>query len=246
MTSTSSNPQNFVPSFRVQLYADGAHLPTMLKRYASGEASGFTTNPSLMAKAGIRDYLGFAREALAAIPDRSISFEVFSDVFSEMEREARILAPLGPNVAVKIPIMNSKGESSIELIRSLLKDGISLNVTAIFTDEQLLDLHRVVRPQDRVIVSVFAGRMADTGVDPEPLMRNAAQLFLDKPGSKLLWASCREALNVVQADRTGCAIITVTDDVFDKIKSFGKTRFQGSLETVQAFVRDSASAGFKI
>ncbi|MGZ3687524.1 MAG: transaldolase family protein, partial [Bdellovibrionota bacterium] len=185
---------------KIAVYADGANREDMIKRYREGSVKGFTTNPTLMAKAGVKDYAAFAKSVLSEITDLPISFEVFSDDFAEMEREANIIGSWGKNVNVKIPITNTKGQPSLPLIRKLLDKGLKLNVTAIFTQAQLDALREILQPKDDVIVSIFAGRIADTGVDPMPLMKKAVQDYRDKTNSKILWASPREVLNIYQAD----------------------------------------------
>jgi len=233
-------------NLKIHIYADGADLKEMKAAHNQGMVKGFTTNPTLMAKAGIRDYRDFARQALAAIPDLPISFEVFSDEFPEMKRQALILADLGPNANVKIPITNTKGESSLPLIKELLAKGMKLNVTAIFTWEQIQGLHQVMTAKDDVIVSVFAGRIADTGVDPEPIMRKTVELYRDMPKAKVLWASPRELLNVVQAERCGCHIITCTQSILDKVSGIGKDLGVFSLETVKMFYDDAKRSEFTL
>lgn len=235
-----------VKDLKIHVYADGANISEMKAAHKAGLVKGFTTNPTLMAKAGIRDYRQFAREALAAIPDLPISFEVFSDEFEEMKRQAFVLADLGKNANVKIPITNTKGESSLPLIKDLLAAGMKLNVTAIFTWEQIKGLHDVMKPEDDVIVSVFAGRIADAGVDPEPVMKDTVKLYADRPKAKVLWASPREVLNVVQADRCGCAIITCTSAILDKLNGLGKDLGQFSLETVKMFYDDALRSEFSL
>ncbi len=231
---------------KIAIYADGANRADMLKRYKERLVSGFTTNPSLMVKAGIKDYAGFAKEILQDITDMSISFEVFSDEFPEMERQALKINEYGKNVYVKIPISNTKGESALPLCRRLLDKGLKLNVTAILTDHQVRALHEILKPQDDVIVSIFAGRIADTGVDPIPLMKQAVQMYKDKPGAKILWASTREVLNIYQAEWAGCHIITVTDDLISKLSLQGKNLEEYSLDTVKMFYQDAKKAGFSI
>ena len=234
-------------NLRIRIFADGADVPAMLKRYREGFVHGFTTNPTLMAKAGIVDYAAFAHEVLKVIVDLPISFEVFSDDFAEMERQALLIASWGRNVNVKIPITNTKGVPALSLIRSLLAQGVRLNVTAILTREQWLGLREVLQPKDDVIVSIFAGRIADTGVDPVPMMTQAVEDFRSLPGARVLWASPREALNVYQADACGCHIITATDDLLSKVQKFrGKSLSEFSLETVRMFYDDAARAGFKL
>lgn len=231
---------------KIAIYADGANRDDMLKRYKEGVVSGFTTNPSLMVKAGIKDYAGFAQSILQEIKDMSISFEVFSDEFPEMERQALKISSYGKNVYVKIPISNTKGESALPLCRRLLDQGLKLNVTAILTENQVRALHEIMKPTDDVIVSIFAGRIADTGVDPIPLMKKAVEMYKDKPGAKILWASTREVLNIYQAEWAGCHIITVTDDLIGKLKLQGKNLEEYSLDTVKMFYQDAKKAGFDI
>ena len=231
---------------KVAVYADGANKNDMLKRYREGFVKGFTTNPTLMAKAGITDYEAFARDVLSEIKDQSISFEVFSDELHEMERQARMIATWGSNVAVKIPITNTKKESTLKLIRTLADAKIKLNVTAIFTDEQLKGLKETLKPNDDVIVSIFAGRIADAGTDPIPVMTKAVKDFSSYSGSKILWASTRETFNIYQADKCGCHIITATDDQIAKLPLYGKSLEEYSLETVKMFYNDATKAGFKL
>lgn len=231
---------------RIKLFQDGAELKQMVAARSSGRVSGFTTNPTLMRKAGVTDYKAFATAAIAAIPDLPISFEVFSDDFATMEREAREIASWGGNTYVKIPITNTKGESAAPLVRTLSKEGFSLNVTAILTLQQVEAVAAVADPAARTIVSVFAGRIADTGVDPVPVMTKAATALSRLRNAELLWASPREVLNVVQAEECGCHIITATADIIAKLTLFGKSLDQYSLETVKMFYDDARSAGFKL
>lgn len=231
---------------KIAVYADGANRNDILKRHKEGLVKGFTTNPSLMVKAGITDYAGFAESILKEVTDLPFSFEVFSDEFPEMERQAIKIGAYGKNVYVKIPISNTKGESALPLCRKLLDRGLKLNVTAILTDAQVNALHETVKPTDDVIVSIFAGRIADTGVDPIPMMERAVALYRDKPGCKILWASTREVLNVYQAEWAGCHIITVTDDVISKLALKGKDLEAYSLDTVKMFYQDALKAGFHI
>lgn len=235
-----------MPQLRIQIYADGANKDDMVRRYNEGFVKGFTTNPTLMAKAGITDYEGFAKSVLATVKEMPISFEVFSDDFTDMKRQALKIAAWAPNVNVKIPITNTKGESALPLVRELLGLGLKLNVTAIFTQEQLHGLREVMKPQDDVIVSVFAGRIADSGVDPVPLMTKTVQLFKELPKAKVLWASPREVLNVYQADQCGCHIITITDDLLKKLNFYRKDLGQFSLETVQMFYDDATKSKFTL
>ncbi len=231
---------------KIAIYADGANKDAMIKRYREGLVKGFTTNPSLMAKAGIRNYKEFALSVLSEIKQMPISFEVFSDDFQEMKREALEIKSWAANVNVKIPITNTKGQSSMPLIKELLSQGTKLNVTALFTDKQIDELAAVTQTKDDVIVSIFAGRIADTGVDPEPIMRRAVEKFKDKAGSKILWASPREVLNAYQAEKCGCHIITMGDDQISKFALHGKSLETYSLETVKQFYVDAQGAGFKL
>lgn len=233
-------------NLRIKLFQDGADLKAMVSAKERKLVSGFTTNPTLMRKAGVSDFKVFAQNAIAAIPDLPISFEVFSDDFSTMEREAREIASWGGNTYVKIPITNTRGKSAAPLIRKLSKEGFSLNVTAILTLDQVETVASAADRSSRVIVSVFAGRVADTGVDPVPLMAKATALLKHLPRVELLWASPREVLNVVQANECGCHIITATPDIIAKIPLIGKDLLQYSLETVQMFHNDARAAGFKL
>ena len=231
---------------RVKIFADGADKATMLERYHDPLIKGFTTNPTLMRKAGISDYEGFARDVLRAIPDRPISFEVFSDDFAEMEVQANKLAALGPNVYVKIPVTNTKGESTAGLVRRLAHAGVKVNVTAMMTLAQVRDMALALADGAPACVSVFAGRVADTGVDPVPLMAAAVEMIRPFPNIELIWASPREVLNIFQADAIGCHIITVTNDILAKLNQVGKDLSEFSLETVQMFRTDAEKAGFTL
>jgi len=230
---------------KIAIYADGADINGMLEMYKKSYIKGFTTNPTLMKKAGVTSYTEFAIKAVQEIPDLPISFEVFADEFDMMEKEALILAGYGKNVFVKIPITNAKGESSVPLIKRLSEQGVNLNVTAIFTIEQVKSVLAVLAVGTQNIISVFAGRIADAGVDPEDTMRETAALCREK-GALSLWASCREIFNIIQADRCGVDIVTVTNDLLAKTSNFGKDLEQFSLETVQMFERDGKSLGFSI
>ena len=234
------------PKLKIHIYADGANKEDMVKRYKDGSVKGFTTNPTLMVKGGVREYEKWAHDVLSVITDLPISFEVFSDEFPEMKRQGLKIASWAKNVNVKIPITNTKGQSSIPLIKELLAEGVKLNVTALFTKEQCQALREIVKPKDDVIVSVFAGRIADTGRDPVPMMRDTVKLFAGQTGSKVLWASSRETLNVYQADEAGCHIITVTDDIIKKLPMHSKTLEELSLDTVKMFYEDATKAGFKL
>jgi transaldolase len=235
-----------VADLKVKIFADGADLKGMVAMYAKPFVKGFTTNPTLMQKVGITDYRGFAKEVLAAIPDRPISFEVFSDDFAEMEKQAKEIASWGPNVNVKIPVTNTRGEPSYKLIQTLAKAGVTLNVTALFTLEQVRDVVAHLDAKTPAYISVFAGRIADTGVDPLPLMAAAAALTHTLPKAELIWASPRELLNVFHAESVGCDIITVTNDVIAKLSNVGKDLTQFSLETVKMFRDDAVKAGFML
>jgi transaldolase len=229
---------------KVKIFADGANIDNMLKRAREGLVQGFTTNPTLMAKSGIKDYKAFAKQVLAEIKTVPISFEVFSDDFNEMERQAMEIASWGSNVNVKIPITNNVGQSSIPLIRRLFDKRLKLNITAILSQRQLDELRKNLAPHDDAIVSIFAGRIADTGVDPVPMMKKAVDDFKDWLGSKILWASPREVLNAYQADDCGCHIITMTDDLIAKLKLRGRPLDDVSLDTVKMFSNDAVQAGF--
>ena len=230
----------------IDIYADGADIQEMKEAYAKGCVKGFTTNPTLMRKAGVRDYVAFAKEALQEIPDLPLSFEVFADDFKTMEREAEVICAIGSNVYVKIQITNSKGESSIPLIRNLSEKGLQLNITAVFTPGQVRQVVDALTPGTKNIVSVFAGRIFDAGEDALKIMREAAEICHEKPGIKSLWASCREVYNIVQAEQCGADIVTVTNDILMKLSNLGKNLEEFSLETVQMFVRDGQSLGFSI
>jgi len=235
-----------VKDLKIKLFMDGAEIAAMKKLYAEGVAKGFTTNPTLMRKAGITDYAAFAKEAIKAIPDLPISFEVFSDSLDAMEREARIIRGWGGNTYVKIPVTNTKAESTAPLIKKLAADGVPLNVTAILTVEQVKTVAAALNPKTPSIVSVFAGRIADTGVDPVPLMSECVRILKPNKTAELLWASPRELLNVFQADDCGCHIITATPDVLAKLSLVGKDLTAYSLETVKMFYGDAQAAGFKL
>jgi len=232
--------------FRVKLFMDGADIGAMTAAYRSQTVQGFTTNPTLMRKSGITDYAAFAKAAIAAIPNLPISFEVFSDDFASMEAEARVIASWGGDTYVKIPITNTKGESAAPLIRKLSAEGFSLNVTAMMTIGQVEAVRAAASPNSRTIVSVFAGRIADAGIDPVPVMKKAKAVLAGLPKAELLWASPREVLNLVQADETGCDIITATPDILAKVPTLGKDLDQFSLETVKMFYADAKAAGFKL
>jgi transaldolase len=233
-------------SLSVKIFADGANLPGMLELYRRPYIKGFTTNPTLMRQAGITDYAAFAREVLEAIPDRPISFEVFSDEFADMECQARRIAAWGANVYVKIPVSNTRGEPSYDLVRRLSRDGLRLNVTALMTLAQVEAVANALADGAPSCISVFAGRIADTGRDPVPLMIEALRLMRRAPAAELIWASPREVLNIFQADAIGCHIITVTHDILKKVATIGKPLEQFSLETVKMFHDDAVSAQFGV
>ena len=235
-----------VDQLSVKIFADGADLPGMLALYRQPYIKGFTTNPTLMRKAGIADYRGFAREVLGAVADRPISFEVFSDEFGEMERQAREIASWGDNVYVKIPVTNTRGESAGPLVRRRSHQGVKLNVTALLPLEQVREIVDCVAGGAPACISVFAGRMADTGVDPVPVMAEAVRILGAAPNAELIWASPRELLNIFQADAIGCHIITVTHDILKKLSLVGRDLHDYSLDTVKMFHTDAAQAGFTL
>ena len=238
--------KNSPPSLNVKLFADGADMDGIMEMYANPMIKGFTTNPTLMNKVGIKDYEEFGRKVLAAVPDRPVSLEVFADEFDEMEAQALEIATWGSNVNIKIPVTNTRGESSAPLIKKLSNNGVTLNITAILTIEQVREVAENLSPDTPAIVSVFAGRIADTGIDPVPVMRECVEILTIKPKAELLWASPRELLNIFQADEVGCHIITATNDVLRKLALVGKDLSEYSLETVEMFYNDATSAGYSI
>jgi len=231
---------------RTKIFADGAELESMLALAREPYIKGFTTNPTLMRKAGVSDYRAFAKQVVAAIPDRPISFEVFSDEFAEMERQALEIATWGEHVYVKIPVTNTNRVPAYDLINRLSHSGVKLNVTAILTLEQVRDVVGALAGGAPSNVSVFAGRIADTGRDPVPLMTAAVELLRLEPRAELIWASPRELFNVIQAHEIGCHIITVTNDILKKLTLIGKDLDAYSLETVKMFHDDAAKAGFRL
>jgi transaldolase len=231
---------------KVKIFADGADYDGIVEMSRNPLIKGFTTNPSLMRKAGVSDYEAFARKVLAAIPDRPVSFEVFADDFASMAEQARTIAAWAPNVNVKIPVTNTKGQSASEVIRTLASEGVMLNVTAIFTLDQVRAVADALHPATAAIVSVFAGRIADTGVDPIPHMCACKQILAARPKAALLWASTRELLNIFHAEESGCNIVTVPNDFLGKLELVGKDLGEYSRETVQAFFRDATAAGYRI
>ncbi|EJD92499.1 transaldolase [Staphylococcus epidermidis] len=231
----------------VKVFADGADIEEMKSAYKNQLVDGFTTNPSLMAKAGVTDYKAFAEEAVSEIPDASISFEVFADDLSTMEKEAEILKQYGDNVFVKIPIVTTTGESTLPLIKSLSSKQVRLNVTAVYTIEQVKAITDAVTEGVPTYVSVFAGRIADTGIDPLPLMKEAVKVTHSKEGVQLLWASCREVYNVIQANEIGADIITCPADVVKKVNNnLGRDIGELSVDTVKGFAKDIQSSGLSI
>ena len=235
-----------IGNLKVKLFADGADLAGMKEMYANPMIKGFTTNPTLMRKAGVQDYKAFAHQVLEAIPDRPISFEVFADEFDEMERQALEIASWGKSVNVKIPVTNTRKQFTGPLIQRLSKAGVALNVTAVMSLEQVQSITDHLAPGTPAIISVFAGRIADTGRDPVPLMAEAVKIMRAKPKAELIWASPRELLNIIQADSVGCHIITATNDILKKLSLAGKDLERYSLETVKMFYRDAKAAGYKI
>jgi transaldolase len=235
-----------IEELSVKIFADGADKAGMLEMYAKPYVKGLTTNPTLMRKAGIADYKAFSLDILKTIPDRPISLEVFSDDFAEMERQALEIASWGQNVYVKIPVTNTKREASYNLIEKLAAKKVKLNVTALMTLIQVRDVVAALDPDVPSYVSVFAGRIADTGLDPVPLMAAALELLKAAPASELIWASPRELLNIFQADAIGCNIITVTNELLKKLHLVGKDLNDYSLETVKMFFDDARAAGFRL
>lgn len=235
-----------IDSLSVKIFADGADLDAILALAANKRISGFTTNPTLMWKAGLTDYQEFAQRLLERITEHPISFEVFADDVDEIRRQALMISRWGANVYVKVPVCTTTGESMAPLIRSLSESGVKVNVTALFTTAQVELITEAVKDGAPSYISVFAGRIADAGIDPVPIMARAVDIMVAAPGSELIWASPREVLNIVQADQIGCHIITITSDLLNKLDLLGKDLLQFSLETVQMFHRDAAAAGFTL
>jgi transaldolase len=239
--------KGFCPvDLRVKIFADGADKTSMLEMYSDPRIVGFTTNPTLMRKSGVTDYVGFAREILQLIPDRPISFEVFADEFEEMEEQALEITSWSPNVIVKVPITNTRGDGSDELLERLCSAGVKMNVTALLTLAQVSRVAGILGGGPPCKVSVFAGRIADTGRDPVPVMAAAVELLRPYPNLELIWASPRELLNIFQADAVGCHIITVTTDILKKLQLIGKDLNEYSLETVRMFYDDARKAGYRL
>ena len=235
-----------IQKLKIKIFADGADFESINKLNTKNYIKGFTTNPSLMKKAGIKDYKEFALKILSKIKDKPISFEVFSDDLIEMEKQAIEIASWGKNINVKIPITNTKKESTTGIIERLSNQGIECNITAIFTVNQLKNVVQVLNKNTPAILSVFAGRIADTGIDPKNIMAECVQASKLKPKSEILWASTRELVNIFQADKIGCQIITVPHEILSKIDSIGKNLEDYSLDTVKSFYKDAVAAGFKI
>ena len=233
-------------ALKVKLFADGADLAGMKEMAANPRIAGFTTNPTLMRKAGVTDYKAFALDVLKIIPDRPVSFEVFADDFATMETQALEIASWGKHVNVKIPVTNTKREFCGPLVERLSKQGVQVNVTAVMTLEQVKRITEKLHADTPAIISVFAGRIADTGRDPVPVMAESVRIMKAKPKAELIWASPRELLNIFQADEVGCHIITATNDILKKLALVGKDLDQYSLETVEMFCKDASAAGFKI
>jgi transaldolase len=238
---------NTLKDLKVKIFADGADKAGMLQLNANPLIKGLTTNPTLMRKAGLSDFEAFARDILQHITEKPISLEVFSDEFPEMRRQGLKINGWAKNVYVKIPITNTRGESSLPLIRELALEGVKLNVTAILTLEQVAGVAKALNPKAPAVVSVFAGRIADTGVDPVPHLRESKKLLIGLPQAELLWASVREVLNIFQADECGCAIVTVPHDILGKaMKLSGMDLKELSLDTVKMFAADAKAAGFSL
>lgn len=235
-----------IEQLKIKLFCDGADFDSILSMYKIPYIKGFTTNPTLMRKAGITDYEAFGRKVLAAVPDRPVSLEVFADDLENMEIQAGKIATWGSNVNIKIPVTNTKGEFTGPLLRTLSAKGVVLNITALMTAKQVEEVAECLHPNTPSIISVFAGRVADTGVDPVPVMKDCLAALKDHPKAELLWASPRELLNVFQADEVGCHIITATPDVLAKLKLVGKDLTEYSLDTVKMFFTDATAAGFSI
>lgn len=235
-----------VEDLKVKIFADGADKTGMLEMYAKPFVKGLTTNPTLMKKAGITDYRAFCKDILGAIKDKPLSFEVFSDDFAEMERQAMEIASWGDNVYVKIPVTNTKQEPCYDLVKKLAAQKVKMNVTAIMTLAQVRDVVSSLNPDVPSYVSVFAGRVADTGRDPVPMMAAAVEMLKVAPASELIWASPRELLNIFQADEIGCQVITVTNDILKKLSLVGFDLDEYSLDTVKMFYNDACAAGYKL
>ena len=233
-------------NMNIEIFADGADLNSMKELDKDKNINGFTTNPSLMKKAGVTDYKKFAKEVLSNIKEKPVSFEIFSDELDKMYEQANEIASWGKNVFVKIPITNSKGIKTSKLIEKLTDKGVKCNVTAILTIQQVKEIYEIINNETEIIISIFAGRIADTGIDPIPIMKDAVEICKTKKNIKILWASTREIINIFQANKLNCHIITVPNEILKKIGSIGKDLNQLSLETVNTFLLDATKAGFKI
>jgi transaldolase len=231
---------------KIKIFADGADLNSIRQAEKNPLIKGFTTNPTLMKKSGITNYTSFAKKMLSVTGNLPVSFEVFADEFNEMEKQALKIQSWGNNVYVKIPVTNTRGESSYPLIKSLVDRNVRINVTALFTFEQCEELKKHLNPKVPSIVSVFAGRIADAGIDPNPIMKHICTLFKEMEKVEVLWASPRQSLNIIEAEHCGCDIITVSEDLLKKVSSFGKNLDQFSLETVKMFYEDAKVAGYSI
>lgn len=237
---------NSISNLKVKIFADGADKKGMMEMYAKPYIQGLTTNPTLMKKAGISDYKAFCKEILSEIKDKPLSFEVFSDDFSEMERQALEISSWGENVYVKVPITNTRRETCYTLVDKLSRQKVKMNITAIMTLKQIQDVVAYLDPTVPSYISVFAGRISDTGIDPLPIMLDALRILKDNPSAELIWASPRELLNIFQANEIGCHIITVTNDILNKLSLVGYNLDEYSLDTVKMFYKDAISAGFKL
>jgi transaldolase len=237
---------NKIEKLKVQLFADGADKASMLEMYSKSHIKGLTTNPTLMKKAGILDYEKFSKDILKTITDKSLSLEVFSDDIVEMRRQALEIATWAENVYVKIPISNTKNESTIDLVKELSDKGVKLNITAIMTMKQVEGVVNALNKDVPAYISIFAGRIADTGRDPMPLVKDAVNLAKQKPMSEILWASTREVYNIFQAEQCGCQIVTVPNDILNKLKNVGYDLDQYSLDTVKMFYNDALEAGYRL
>ena len=233
-------------TLKVKIFSDGADKTSMLEMYSKPYIKGLTTNPTLMKKIGITDYRAFCKDVLTSIKDKPISFEVFSDDFSEMERQAMEIASWGDNVYVKIPITNTKQETCYALVKKLAEKEVKVNVTALMTLTQVRDVVAVLNPEIPSYVSIFAGRIADTGRDPVPVMAKAVEILKIAPAAELIWASPRELLNIFQANEIGCQVITVTNDIIKKLPLIGYDLDEFSLDTVKMFYNDAVTAGFRL
>ena len=237
---------NSTENLNVKIFADGADKEAMIDMYNKEYIKGLTTNPTLMKKAGITDYESFAKDILKTVKDKPLSLEVFSDDIQDMKRQALKIAEWGENVYVKIPVTNTKSESTAKLVKELSDNGVKVNVTAIMTLDQVKEVVDSLNPDVPAYVSVFAGRIADTGIDPLPLMKEVVRITKAKPLAEVIWASPRELLNVFHADSIGCQVITVTNDILKKLKLVGYDLNEYSLDTVKMFYNDSVSAGYKL